>query len=141
MNWGTGLVIGLVAFMAFIVGSVFYMGGKDTYSLEQSYNYDKGLHYNEEYALKENLQRDKAKPEIRIHGDSPYIRFATDDNQGVLHWKRPSDGRMDREEPFATAGSEIGFPLATYAPGHWQIQLVWEGAGIPYQSTHSLFVP
>ena len=141
MNWGNYLVVGMIAFMSFIVGSVLYMVNQDTDSLEQSDYYDIGLHYSEEYTRKENLSRDKATPILRIKTDTLLVYFAKPENNGTMWWKRPSDGRLDREESFRISGENLLIPIATYASGHWQIQLRWESHGVQYQSDHNLFVP
>lgn len=141
MNWGGSIVLGMGVFMAFIIGSVFYMVGQDTDTLEEDNYYDKGIHYSEVYALKENLQRDRATPTLRLQGDSLCIHFTTSDNKGISQWKRPSDGRLDKEQRFQTATDSVIMPFVAYERGHWQIELTWESAGTAYQSIHNLFIP
>lgn len=141
MNWGGSIVVGMGAFMAFIVGSVFYMVRQDTDTLEEENYYDKGMQYSEVYKLKENLQRDRATPTLRLQGDSLCIYFSTSSNKGTAHWKRRSDAKLDKEQAFQTSADSVMLPLASYARGHWEVELTWNGAGTAYQSVHHLFIP
>ena len=141
MNWGGSIVVGMGAFMAFIVGSVFYMVRQDTDTLEEDNYYDQGMHYGEVYELKENVQRDQAMPTIRLRGDSLYIHFSTARNTGNAHWKRRSDAKLDKEQVFHTGSDFVALPLASQERGHWDIKLTWNGAGTAYQSIHHLFIP
>ncbi|MCL7986325.1 FixH family protein [Sphingobacterium sp. lm-10] len=141
MNWGGSIIAGMGAFMAFIIGSVFYMVGQDTDTLEEDNYYDKGIHYSEVYTRKENLQRDQAMPTLRLKGDSLCIYFTTSGNKGMSQWKRPSNARLDTEQHFQTAADSVVLPLASYERGNWQIELTWEGEGTAYQSIHHLFIP
>lgn len=141
MNWGGSIVVGMGAFMAFIVGSVFYMVGQDTDTLEEENYYDKGMHYSAVYELKENLHRDRATPSLRLQGDSLSVNFATSSNKGTAHWKRRSDAKLDQEQTFQTLTDSVMLPLTSFARGHWEIELTWDGAGTSYQSIHHLFIP
>ena len=76
MNWGTKLVLGLAAFMLFVIGMVVYMfsvHGND--SLVDEDYYEKGLDYNKEYDAKTNTITDKAEPIIKVEASKIIIQL------------------------------------------------------------------
>lgn len=140
MNWGLGIVLGLGAFMLFIIGSVIYMVNKNEDSLEDPDYYEKGLNYDEIYTLRENLQNDQAKPEVEVRQDTLWIHFVKEDNKGEMFWKRPSDGSLDRKGPFATQTELFKLPMSSFAKGKWQLELRWESGSTAYISEHDVFL-
>lgn len=136
MNWGWGIVVGLGAFMLFIVGSVIYMTSQDQDSLEESDYYERGLHYDEVYTLRENLNKHDAKPTVSIEQDTLRIYFTRGDNNGKMTWKRPSDGSLDRTVPFVTSTGVFKLPMVSFERGNWQLELRWESNAVPFLSEH-----
>lgn len=140
MNWGLGIVLGLGAFMLFIIGSVIYMTNKNTDTLDDQDYYERGLNYDEIYVLRENLQQDHAKPTLRITPDTLSIQFIKADNKGDMIWKRPSDGAMDKSIPFLTRTGIFKLPLTSFSKGSWKLELRWHSDGKEYISEHNVFV-
>lgn len=140
MNWGLGIVLGLGAFMLFIIGSVIYMVNKNEDSLEDPDYYEKGLNYDEVYTLRENLQTDRATPSVQVIKDTLWINFVKENNKGEMLWRRPSDESLDNKLPFATQGNLFKLPLTSFASGDWQLELRWQNGGREYLSEHNIFI-
>lgn len=140
MNWGHGIVIGMAAFMLFIIGLVVYMTKMNTDTLDDQDYYERGLKYDEIYALRENLRRDEAKPTLRITKDTLTVQFVQAENKGDMSWKRPSDGSLDKSMPFQTSTDTYKLPLTSFDKGNWKLELRWNSTGKEYISEHSVFV-
>lgn len=140
MNWGHGIVIGLAAFMLFIVGAVIYMTNKNTDTLDDRDYYERGLNYDEVYSLRENLQQDDAKPTLQVSLDTLTIQFVKAGNRGEMMWKRPSDGSLDKNIPFQTDTDTFKLLLNSFSRGSWKLELRWNSGGTDYISEHNVFI-
>jgi len=139
MNWGTRIAAGLGAFMIFIVGTGIYMVTKNTDTLEETDYYEQSLDYDQVYRGKQNLEDDRARPQVRVNGDTLYITFKTAENRGELVFKRPSDGSLDLTLPFATRSADYQLPVDSFKKGSWKLNIRWQSNGTPYISEHNLF--
>lgn len=140
MNWGVKIVVSLAAFIIFIVASCIYMISRDTDSLEDEDYYEKSLTYDEVYASKSNLEKDKAAPLIKVSNDTLYVQFTKPDNQGKLLFKRPSDASLDIALPFSTKGDTFQLPLSTFVKGSWNLDVAWSSHERSYLSSHRIFL-
>src|SRR5690606_31910354 len=111
MNWGMKIVVGMATFMLFIIGAGVYMISKDSDSLLDEDYYEKGLAYDDVYERKQNLLDDGAKPVVRLEKDTLVVVFTRPRNKGQLSFKRPSDGRQDKEIPLYTATEVFKLPV------------------------------
>lgn len=134
MNWGTKIVMGMVAFMAFIVGMVIYMfhvHGRDAL-IEENY-YEKGINYNAEYDAKQNVLNDNAKPEITITNTQVVIQLK-DSAQYELVLMRPANSDDDVKLKGNTSGNShlILVDKTKMAKGVWFINLSWHTGSKAY---------
>ena len=140
MNWGMRIVVGLGAFMLFIVGAGIYMVTHDSDTLLDDDYYEKGLAYDEVYDRKQNLLDDHAKPVVRMEKDTLVLVFNQAVNRGQLVFKRPSDGALDTKIPFYTDTDIFRLPLSTFAKGSWSLEISWEHKNKTYIDTQSLYI-
>ena len=140
MNWGTKIILGLGAFMLFIIGSSIYMVSKDSDTLIDDDYYEKGLAYDQVYDRKQNLQDDRARPKLKIDKDTLSITFITKENKGELVFKRPSDGSLDKKLPFYTATEVLKLPVSSLERGNWSLEINWTNQDKQYIDNQSLFV-
>jgi hypothetical protein len=134
MNWGTKIVMGMVAFMMFIVGMVIYMfhvHGRDAL-IEENY-YEKGINYNAEYDAKQNVLHDDAKPKITITHTQIVIQLK-DSAQYELVLMRPANSDDDIKLKGNTTGTShlILVDRTKMARGKWFINLSWNIGGKAY---------
>ena len=135
MNWGTKIVLGMVAFMLFIIGMVIYMfsvHGNDSL-VEEDY-YEKGLNYDQEYKAKENVLNEDAQPDIKIN-DSQIIIQLKDSASYKLKLMRPSNAKDDVISKGNTIGDNnmILIDRANMHEGVWFFELKWISNNKEYQ--------
>jgi len=140
MNWGFRIVLGLGAFMLFIVCAVIYMVSKDSDTLIADDYYEQSLNYDDVYDRKQNLQNDDAQPIVKIINDTIVVTFKTEENKGNLSFKRPSNGKLDFEVPFEINTNVFKVPTNSLLFGNWQMELKWDNQGRKYIHNQSIFI-
>ncbi|RZL34263.1 MAG: nitrogen fixation protein FixH, partial [Pedobacter sp.] len=125
MNWGTKLVLGMAAFMLFVIGMVVYMfrvHGNDSL-VEEDY-YEKGLDYDKEYDAKRNTLLDKAEPSVKIEASKIIIQLK-DSASYELKISNASKAKEDRSSKGATIGDAnlIIVDTETMNKGLWTLNL------------------
>lgn len=133
MNWGTKIIIGMGTFMSFIVVLGVLMWRSETDALVENDYYEKGLEYNSAYALKEQVIKDHAAPEIKLSEGSLTIKFKTQAS-GSLTLMRTSDKHLDKHLRFETDSlRELNLATAQLIKGQWRLILKWSNsAGTVY---------
>jgi hypothetical protein len=134
MNWGTKIVLGMAAFMSFIIGMAIYMFnnyGKDAL-VEDDY-YEKGVNYNQEFEAKTNVLNDNAAPLIKITKTQLIVELK-DSADYELTLIRPSAKSADTKSKGHTIGESnlILVDLAGMDRGLWQLKLTWNNGGKDY---------
>ncbi|MEH3115267.1 FixH family protein [Pedobacter terrae] len=127
MNWGTKIVMGMFAFIIFIIAMVIYMfhiHGRDAL-IEENY-YEKGINYNVEYDARQNVLQDDAKPQITITNTQLVIKLK-DSAEYELVLMRASNSDDDVKMNGNTTGTSnlILVDRAKMAKGMWFINLSW----------------
>lgn len=135
MNWGTKIVLGMVAFMLFIIAMVAYMfsvHGNDSL-VEEDY-YEKGLNYDQEYKAKENVLNDGAEPVITVN-DHQIIIQLKDSASYELKIMRPVKAAEDIKSKGNTIGATnlILIDRAHMHRGLWILELKWISNSKAYQ--------
>jgi len=134
MNWGTKIVLGMIAFMMFIVGMVVYMfhvHGRDAL-IEENY-YEKGINYNAEYNAKQNVLNDDTKPKITITKTQIIIQVK-DSAKYDLVLMRPANSNDDVKLKGQTTGTAnlILVDKTKMPKGMWFLNLQWHASGKDY---------
>jgi hypothetical protein len=135
MNWGTKIVLGMVAFMLFIIGMVVYMFKvHDNDSLVEEDYYEKGLNYNQEYQAKENVLNDDAEPNIKINVNQIIIELK-DSASYELKLMSPANAKADISNKGNTIGETnlILIDKANMHTGLWILELKWLSKNKQYQ--------
>ncbi|SOD14467.1 FixH family protein [Pedobacter xixiisoli] len=140
MNWGTKLVLGMAAFMSFIIGMVVYMfkqHGNDSL-VEEDY-YEKGINYDREYEAKSNTLNDDATPEIK-QSQSQLIIQLKDAADYQLTLMRPSAKEKDVKSSGKTIddGNLIIIEAGNLDKGLWSLKLEWRSNGKDYMYTKDI---
>lgn len=135
MNWGTKIVLGMVAFMLFIIAMVVYMfsvHGNDAL-VDEDY-YEKGVNYNQEYNAKQNTLNDGVEPVIEIN-ESEIIIQLKDSATYELKLMRPASAKDDSMTKGKTLGDAnlIVIYRSTMHKGLWFLDLKWSSKGKAYQ--------
>ena len=135
MNWGTKIVLGMVAFMLFIIAMVVYMfrvHGNDAL-VEEDY-YEKGINYNQEYNAKQNTLNDGVEPVIKFNQNQIIIQLK-DSATYELKLMRPASAKDDNLIKGKTIGDAnlILIDRSEMHKGLWFLDLKWLSNGKDYQ--------
>ena len=134
MNWGTKIVLGMIAFMLFIVAMVVYMfsvHGNDAL-VDEDY-YEKGINYNQEYNAIQNVLLDKVEPNISITKNQIIIKLKDSANYEIK-LMRPSTVKNDIYKKGNTVSNNnlILIDRVNMHNGLWFLELKWISNGKNY---------
>lgn len=138
INWGTGLVIGMVLFISFVLFFVYRMIADN--------NLDHDLvtegYYQKEMELQDDIyaQQNTASMEKQISGlktEEGYILqfpegFQPKKIEGKVFLYRPSNKQLDFEIPLELNNPNLLIPDNRLLDGRWNITIDWEYEGKSY---------
>jgi hypothetical protein len=142
MNWGMKLMIGMGAFMAFIItlGTLMMMRYDDDSLVDQNY-YEKGQNYNLELEKKQNALHDRMLPGISTPDGELIINFPAQVRYRLI-CRRPSDARMDQSLTGSTgADGIVAIQRKSLKPGPWSIRIEYEAGGRKYLFEDEIVIP
>lgn len=145
INWGTGLVIGMVIFIAFILFLVITMTTDDTYNhdLVTEEYYKKEMAYQEEIDAEENLKLLPSALKTMRVPEGWQINFPEELDpskiNGTMFLYRPSSKQLDFDFPIVLSGLNLLIPDKRLLDGRWNIIIDWEYEGINYLYKESIF--
>ena len=138
INWGTGIVIGMALFIAFIMYFVITMTTDDKYShdlVEEDY-YQKEMVYQEEIDAENNLKSFSEPITGQRTGEGWLLKFPKELNpekvEGTVFLYRPSNKQLDFDFPMVISGSNLLIPDNRLLDGRWNITLDWMYEGKRY---------
>lgn len=136
INWGTGLVIGMVAFISFIMYFVVTMMSSSDYDHDlvvEDY-YKEELHYQQDIDAEKNALAMDQNIELKREGSKLFLQFPEDMDltnlEGNVNFYRPSNKLLDFNIPFSDIkGQELEVPEAKLIQGRWNIKVYWQKEG------------
>lgn len=138
INWGTGIVIGMIAFMGFILFMVITMMTNKDYDhdmVTENY-YAKDLVYQNEIDAekKANSLTSKISIEKTTEGLQIYFPAALQEKnvRGTILMYRPSNEKLDFQIPLKIENSTMLIEDAKLVGGSWKITIDWEMEGEQY---------
>lgn len=138
MNWGTKIVIGLAAFMSFVIVLVIRAVTSDKDDLVVKDYYEQGLNYDAEYQDKQNVTANHAAPALTLKGENLFVSF-TAPARGQLRLMHPNDAAKDKVMKFDTgAGATTALDVRSLERINWRIRIEWVTDGKPYMYDASL---
>lgn len=146
-NWGTGIVIAMALFMAFILQFVYRasMVAKYEHSLVSEDYYKDEIHYQEEIdkvekgnSLVENISV--------IHKENGLLirfpkEFDAESLSGTVYFQRLSNEKLDFSKDIKEnfADHAIYIPDEQLVPGKWQLKIDWKVRDESYLYKETLF--
>ncbi|MDX5340770.1 MAG: FixH family protein [Cyclobacteriaceae bacterium] len=133
MDWGKGILLTIIGFVAFIMTLVVISVRQDDIHLVTENYYEKEIKYQEQIEREISaaalnrvvLEYDGASKTIFL--DLPV------GSKGNLQLFRPSDARLDQIVPFEIySQGKTSFPLVNLRSGYWKVQLSWTENGVEY---------
>ncbi|MCC8425356.1 FixH family protein [Mucilaginibacter sp. UR6-11] len=139
MNWGKGIIGGMILFMLFIISMCIYMFALPADDYDHQY-YEKGLAFNKDYNKEVQVIKDHAEPKITIRNQVMRLAFARP-AVGTITWLRPSNQYQDRIFKIDTlAGPLVYLPLNSIEKGKWQLLIEWESDRKAYLFQKEVFI-
>ncbi|MBE7629031.1 FixH family protein [Tenacibaculum piscium] len=138
LNWGTGIVIAIIAFMSFILYFVISMstGQNYTHDLVSEEYYQKELVFQDNIdatknakALTENIQVKKVPEGLKVYFPTA---FNPKDITGKVFLYRPSNKQLDFETPISISDTYLLVPEKRLLGGRWNIIVSWNYKNTPY---------
>lgn len=131
-NWGTGIVIAMLAFMIFILSFVYKSVAMDEYQHElvsEDY-YKEELHYQEEI---DKLNKSKSLSQDIVLTNSKEgitISFPKEIDQesiaGSIYFQRLSNSKLDFREEIELTGNQQLVSAEKLVSGKWIVKIDWE---------------
>jgi hypothetical protein len=131
MNWGKGIVTGMIVFMLFILSMCFYMFRMPADEYDHQY-YEKGLNFDRDFNKEQQVVKDHAQPIIATVAKTCPISF-TQSAKGTVKFIRPSSEALDSSVVLNTGGGNTAtIPLQNLVTGRWQIVIDWTSGSKAY---------
>jgi len=133
INWGTGIVIGMLAFISFIMYFVVTMMSSSDYDHDlvvEDY-YKAELHYQQDIDAQENAFALNEQISLERRGESLIIIFPEgidlENTMGTVSLYRPSNKKLDFSIPFSEIkSSEFEIPADKLVNGRWNVKVTWK---------------
>ncbi|MUP47315.1 cytochrome C oxidase Cbb3 [Gramella sp. BOM4] len=138
-NWGTGLLIGMLLFIGFIMYFVVTMMSSKDYDhdlvVEDYYRAE--LHYQQDIDAEENALALEEQVKVIQKGERIQIVFPealnAEELQGRISFYRPSNKMLDFEADFSEIReNKFIAPAEKLVKGRWNIMVWWQSAGKEY---------
>lgn len=127
-NWGTGIAIFYVSFMAIMISFVVKSRTYD-HSLVVDNYYEEDLQYQTHYDKLINSQFAENSFEFKQSKNQIELSFPNQlsGTEGSLHFYRPSDSRLDFELPLKlNTENRMIVTTEKMQPGRWQMKCNWQ---------------
>ena len=139
INWGTGIVIAFIAFMAFVLYFVINLTTNDKYS-----NYDLVTedYYQQELQYQNTIEREKNSK--KLEKDVEWFKtrkgikikfpegFDHENIKGKVFLYRPSNKQLDFEIPISLSDQNLLIPDERLLGGRWNLYVNWSYDNIEY---------
>jgi nitrogen fixation protein FixH len=138
INWGTGIVIGMIVFMTFIMVLVITMltNKEFDHDLVTEGYYEKDLVYQNEIDAETNSGHLSAEIIVQKSNEGLQIVFPGEvlgkDINGMVEMYRPSNKKLDFQMPIHLTDSTLLIPAEKLVNGQWKVTVVWEMEGQKY---------
>jgi len=139
INWGTGIVIGMLLFIGFIMYFVVTMLSSSDFDHDlvvEDY-YKAELHYQQDIDAEENALALDEHIELERKEAKMYVKFPETINleqlEGTISFYRPSNKKLDFSIPFSTIQQQkFEVPVAQLVKGRWNVKISWQENGKDY---------
>ena len=143
-NWGTGITIGIILFMAFILQYVIRVQIDSRYDNElvtEDY-YQAETLIDSKYEKKQNANNLATKVSIKNVAEGLVVEFPKDFDftkiKGEITLYRPSNQKLDQTLPLKLTSNAFLIPKNQIELGRWDITVDWTYDEISYINNESL---
>ena len=144
VNWGTGIVITFIVFMAITLSTVVYLMNQDVDLVADNY-YEKEIKYQQQIDKVERTSLLEEKPSIIYDGNAVTIGFPSKlmnkELTGEIFCYRPSSPLLDFKVVMQLDenGKQI-IPAEKLEKGYWRFMLDWKFDGKDYYNEEMIFI-
>jgi nitrogen fixation protein FixH len=137
-NWGTGIVIAIIAFMSFIMYFVITMSTDKSYKhdLVTEKYYEKELEFQDQIDAIQNASELKENVTLINTLEGLQVIFPSNFNpkeiEGTVFLYRPSNKQLDFEIPISISNTYLLVPEKRLLDGRWNITVSWSYKNTPY---------
>jgi hypothetical protein len=144
VNWGTGILIGIIIFIVITVTMTVIFMNQDVNLVTDKY-YDKSLKYQDEIDKQSRTNSLNEEVKINFNGQELSILFPEDYKNknigGEIYFYRPSNPKLDFKIPLLLnkASSQV-IPTQRLEKGFWRLKLNWTMDGNGYYNEKAITV-
>ncbi|WP_345949330.1 FixH family protein [Mucilaginibacter sp. PAMB04274] len=126
LNWGNYLIMGMGAFMVFIISMGVYMFAQTKDDYDKQY-YEKGINFDQDFNREKQVFADRAVPKVSFDAQNMLVQFAAP-AKGKLRFTRAADRWMDKVFPVECikAADPVIIPLTALAKGPYKLRVEWQ---------------
>lgn len=143
INWGTGIVIGIVVFVVSSISMTIIFMTQDVSLVSDNY-YEKSLSYQDEIDKQSRTKSLDEQVMINFNGEAINISFPseylTKDISGEIFFYRPSDPKLDFKIPLHLVEGNQVVPVSRLEKGFWRLKLNWEMDGNKYYNEKAITI-
>lgn len=141
MDWGKGILLTIIGFVAFMMTLVVISVKQDDIHLVTENYYEKEIHYQDQ------IDREKSAATLNrkvLDFDATSKMLVLDlpiGAKGNLQLFRPSDARLDQEVSLdIISEGKTTVPLEKLKTGYWRVQLTWTENGTDYYEEQKITI-
>jgi len=144
INWGTGIVIAILAFISFILFFVVRMttNHNANHDLVTEEYYKAELGFQKEIDAEQNALNATTKIKLKKSPEGLLILFPkeydTSNATGIVSLYRPSNKALDFDLPISLSDSYLLIPHEQLVDGRWDIKIFWKHQGVEFLHKESL---
>jgi hypothetical protein len=136
INWGLGITLVALAFVAFIL-SLVYRCSKEEVDLVSERYYENELNYQQRIDSKSNVIKSGKEIAIDQQPEKILLEFPASisrgSTNGTISFYKPDNKKLDFSLPVRLSeGSVQEIPVADLQRGRWQLQISWNSENISY---------
>ena len=141
MNWGWGILITIVLFMALTLARVIYLMNQDVDLVTNNY-YEKELKYQQQIDKEKRTERLKQSVDVKYSGNKLQVIFPNMKNiTGDLYFYRPSSYKKDFQLPISIDDSFVQtVNVDTLEKGYWRVRINWGGNNEQYYTEKAIMI-
>jgi hypothetical protein len=135
-NWGTGILIFLILFLAACAAFIIFALRQDVNLVHKDY-YEKGVDYTDQMNI--NSRSAQFQDKIRIETKDEYLiisfeeSLVTNIDSGKVLLYRPSNSNQDVLFPMTFSDNNIKIPKENLISGRYILKLSWYSDGLKYE--------
>ena len=144
VNWGTGIVIGIIVFVVISVSMTVIFMTQDVSLVSDNY-YEKSLVYQDEIDKQSRTKSLDEQVKINFDGELITVLFPSDYSgknlSGEIYFYRPSNSSLDFKLLLQVneAGNQI-IPAERLEKGFWRLKLNWTMDGNGYYNERAITI-